>query len=146
VLRINSISNGLVIDHIRAGYGMKVIEALNIDTTQNTVALIINAASQKHGRKDLVKLENIMGVDLTALGLLDHNATVNIIENHSIVRKIKLNLPERVTNVLRCKNPRCVTSSEPGLAHLFHLVDEAAEAYRCEYCDEIVSANGQEEQ
>jgi aspartate carbamoyltransferase regulatory subunit len=135
---INSIARGIVIDHIRAGYGMRVLEYLNIDTGRNTVAFIMNAASGKHGRKDLIKIENITDVDLTVLGLVDHNATVNIIEDHIIVKKIKLRLPEKVTNVIRCKNPRCVTSSESGIPHVFHLVDESMKEYRCEYCDDIV--------
>ncbi|MDR1572363.1 MAG: aspartate carbamoyltransferase regulatory subunit [Clostridiales Family XIII bacterium] len=137
---IDSIAKGIVIDHIRAGYGMKVLEYLNIDTGVNTVALIMNAASKKHGRKDVLKIENITDIDLTALGLVDHSATVNIIENHVISRKIKLRLPDKVTNVIMCRNPRCVTSSESGIPHVFHLVDEASEEYRCEYCDDIVRA------
>jgi aspartate carbamoyltransferase regulatory subunit len=136
---INSIAKGIVIDHIRAGFGMKVLEYLNIDLSRNTVAFIMNAASKKHGRKDVIKLENITDVDLTALGLVDHNATVNIIEDHVIVRKIKLRLPEKVTNVIQCRNPRCVTSSEK-VPHVFHLVDEDTEEYRCAYCDDIVKA------
>jgi aspartate carbamoyltransferase regulatory subunit len=139
---IDSIAKGIVIDHIKAGYGMKVLKYLNIDTSVNTVALIMNAASKKHGRKDVLKIENITDVDLTALGLVDHNATVNIIENHVIARKIKLRLPDKVTNVIMCRNPRCVTSSESGIPHVFHLVDEASEEYRCEYCDDIVRAGG----
>jgi aspartate carbamoyltransferase regulatory subunit len=135
---INSIAEGIVIDHIKAGYGMKVLEYLNIDTSRNTVAFIMNASSGKHGRKDVIKLEGVTDVDLTALGLVDHNATVNIIEDHVIVRKIKLRLPETVTNVIRCRNPRCVTSSEKSVPHIFHLVDEHTEEYRCEYCDDIV--------
>ncbi|MDR1246013.1 MAG: aspartate carbamoyltransferase regulatory subunit [Clostridiales Family XIII bacterium] len=137
---INSISKGIVIDHIRAGYGMRVLEYLNIDASCNTVAFIMNAVSDKHGRKDLIKIENITDVDLTVLGLIDHNATVNIIEDHIIVRKIKLRLPETVTNVIKCKNPRCVASSESGVPHIFRLVDESTKEYRCEYCDDIVKA------
>jgi aspartate carbamoyltransferase regulatory subunit len=137
---INSIARGIVIDHIKAGYGMKLLEYLNIDTSVNTVALIMNAISRKHGRKDVLKIENITDIDFTALGLVDHNATVNIIEDHVISTKIKLRLPERVINVIKCRNPRCVTSSENGVPHVFHLVDESTEEYRCEYCDDIVRA------
>jgi aspartate carbamoyltransferase regulatory subunit len=136
---INSISNGIVIDHIRAGRGMRVLAYLDIDESRNTVAFIMNAASEKYGRKDLIKIENITDVDLTVLGLIDHNATVNIIEDHIIVKKIKLRLPETVTDVIKCKNPRCVTSSE-NVSHVFRLVDEDAKEYRCEYCDDIVKA------
>jgi aspartate carbamoyltransferase regulatory subunit len=137
---INSIAKGIVIDHIRAGYGMRVLAYLNIDASRNTVAFIMNAVSGKYGRKDLIKIENITDVDLTVLGLIDHNATVNIIEDHIIVKKIKLRLPDTVTDVIRCKNPRCVTSSESGVPHIFRLVDEGAKEYRCEYCDDIVKA------
>jgi aspartate carbamoyltransferase regulatory subunit len=137
---INSIARGIVIDHIKAGFGMKALEYLNIDLSRDTVAFIINAASKKYGRKDVIKLENVTDVDLTALGLVDHNATVNFIEDHVITRKIKLKLPEKVTNVIKCRNPRCVTSCESGLPHVFRLVDENTEEYRCEYCDEIVRA------
>ncbi|MDR1572744.1 MAG: aspartate carbamoyltransferase regulatory subunit [Clostridiales Family XIII bacterium] len=136
---INSISKGIVIDHIRAGCGMRVLAYLNIDASRNTVAFIMNAASEKYGRKDLIKIENITDVDLAVLGLIDHNATVNIIEDHIIVKKIKLRLPETVTDVIKCKNPRCVTSSE-NVPHIFRLVDEGAKEYRCEYCDDIVKA------
>jgi aspartate carbamoyltransferase regulatory subunit len=137
---INSIAKGIVIDHIRAGCGMRVLAYLNIDASRNTVAFIMNAVSGKYGRKDLIKIENITDVDLKVLGLIDHNATVNIIEDHIIVNKIKLKLPETVVNVIRCRNPRCVTSSEGGVPHRFHLVDERTKAYRCEYCDDIVKA------
>ncbi|MDR2089738.1 MAG: aspartate carbamoyltransferase regulatory subunit [Clostridiales Family XIII bacterium] len=137
---INSIAKGIVIDHIRAGNGMRVLAHLNIDTSRNTVAFIMNAASKKHGRKDLIKIENITDVDLTVLGLIDHNATVNIIEDHIIAEKIKLRLPETVTDVIKCRNPRCVASSEAGISHIFRLVDEDAKEYRCEYCDDIVKA------
>ncbi|GHU50320.1 aspartate carbamoyltransferase regulatory chain [Clostridia bacterium] len=135
---IDSISRGIVIDHIKAGSGMKVLEYLNIDTGLNTIAFIMNASSKKHGRKDVVKIENMPDIDLTVLGLVDHNATVNIIEDHVVTRKIKLEMPLKVTNVIRCKNPRCITSSENGIPHIFHLVDKSTKEYRCEYCDDIV--------
>jgi len=137
---IDSIIKGIVIDHIRAGYGMKVLEYLNIDTSRNTIAFIMNANSKKHDRKDIIKIDNLTDVDLTALGLVDHNATVNIIEDHVVVRKIKLRMPDKVINVIKCRNPRCITSIEHGLQHVFHLVDENTEEYRCEYCDDIVKA------
>ena len=140
-MEINSIANGVVIDHIRAGFGMKVLEYLNVDTKHDTVAFIMNAVSQKYGRKDIIKLENITDVDLAALGLIEHNATVNIIKDHMIYDKIKLSLPERVTNVIRCKNPRCVTSVE-AVPHIFHLVNDSG-MYSCEYCDNIVRTDEQ---
>ena len=122
-----------------AGTGNRILDYLKIDTKKNTVAFIMNATSKKHGRKDLIKIENVTDVDLTVLGLLDPNATVNIIENGKIVKKINLALPQTVTNVIRCKNPRCVTSVERNAPHIFHLMNAQTREYRCEYCDEIVS-------
>ncbi|MBS5879125.1 MAG: aspartate carbamoyltransferase regulatory subunit [Clostridium sp.] len=136
---VNSIERGIVIDHITAGTGNRILDYLKIDTKKNTVAFIMNATSKKHGRKDLIKIENVTDVDLTVLGLLDPNATVNIIENGKIVKKINLALPQTVTNVIRCKNPRCVTSVERNAPHIFHLMNAQTREYRCEYCDEIVS-------
>ena len=136
---VNSIERGIVIDHITAGTGNRILDYLKIDTKKNTVAFIMNATSKKHGRKDLIKIENVTDVDLTVLGLLDPNATVNIIENGKIVKKINLALPQTVTNVIRCKNPRCVTSVERNAPHIIHLMNAQTREYRCEYCDEIVS-------
>ena len=138
MVRINSIENGIVIDHIQAGTGMKMLQYMNLDMSKDTVALIMNATSNKHGRKDIIKIENLIDVDLTALGLLDHGATVNIIEHQVLVKKIKLSLPDKVVNVLKCKNPRCVTSVEPAIPHVFLLVDPETKEYRCEYCDDTV--------
>jgi aspartate carbamoyltransferase regulatory subunit len=137
-MEINSIEKGIVIDHIRAGFGSKVLDYLNIDKAGGMVALIMNAASKKNERKDIIKIEGVTDIDITALGLLDHGATVNIIENGRIVDKIKLELPNRVVNIINCKNPRCVTSLEPALPQVFHLVDAANEEYCCEYCEEAV--------
>lgn len=138
---INSIEKGIVIDHIKAGWGMKIINYLNLGKSSNTVAFIMNAVSKKHGRKDIIKLEQITDVNLDALGLIDHNATVNIIKDKKIVEKIKLSLPQKVTGVIKCKNPRCVTSIE-NIPHIFHLIDEEEEKYRCEYCDETIVTKG----
>jgi aspartate carbamoyltransferase regulatory subunit len=137
-MEVNSIDKGIVIDHIRAGQGMKVLSYLGVDTSKDTVALIMNATSAKHGRKDINKIENLTDVDISVLGLLDHIATVNDSEDGRIKTKIHLSLPETVRDVIRCKNPRCVTSVEPAIPHIFHLVDADREEYRCEYCDEIV--------
>ena len=140
---VNSIERGIVIDHITAGTGNRILDYLKIDTKKNTVAFIMNATSRKHGRKDLIKIENVTDVDLTVLGLLDPNATVNIIENGRIVKKINLERPKTVTNVIKCKNPRCVTSVERNAPHIFHLMNAETREYRCEYCDEIVSMKGE---
>ena len=139
---IDSIKKGIVIDHITAGLGMKIIEYLNIDTTKDTVALIMNAVSSKYGRKDVVKVENVADIDLAALGLIDPKVTVNYIEDHIIREKIHITVPEKVVNIIRCNNPRCVTSIEPGAPHIFHLIDRENREYRCEYCDEIISMKG----
>jgi len=139
---VDSIKKGIVIDHVKAGFGLSVIDRLQIDKRKNTIACIMNAPSKKHGRKDVVKLENVVDVDLTVLGLIDPNATVNIIENGIIKEKIHLKLPEKVVNVIRCRNPRCVTSVETNAPHVFHLTDEANREYRCEYCDDLVSVMG----
>ena len=139
-MEVNSIENGIVIDHLRAGIGLKVLSYLGVDTRTDTVALIMNAPSGKQGRKDVIKFENLMNVDLAALGLIDCGATVNYIANGERVKKVKLALPERVTNVIKCKNPRCVTSVEPEIPHIFNLVDPQAETYSCAYFDETGQA------
>jgi aspartate carbamoyltransferase regulatory subunit len=130
-------ANGLVIDHITAGRGLKVLEHLRIDVTKERVALIMNTVSGKHGRKDIIKLENMEGVDFTVLGVLDHRATVNVIKNGVRVQKHKLSLPQTISDVIKCKNPRCVTSIEDE-PHVFCLVDDTGK-YRCDYCDHIVA-------
>ncbi|HEY5563838.1 MAG TPA: aspartate carbamoyltransferase regulatory subunit [Clostridiaceae bacterium] len=137
MLTINSIKNGIVIDHIKAGMGMKMFNHLRLDKVDYTVALIMNAVSSKIGKKDIIKIENAIDFDFTVLGLLDPNVTINIIENEIITRKVKLELPEKVENVIRCKNPRCVTSVERYIPNVFYLVDENTGEYRCQYCDEI---------
>jgi aspartate carbamoyltransferase regulatory subunit len=137
MLTINSIKNGIVIDHINAGMGIKIFNHLGLDKVEYTVALIMNAVSSKIGKKDIIKIENVIDFDYTVLGLLDPNVTINIIENETITGKVKLELPEKVENVIRCKNPRCVTSIEKYIPHVFHLVDKNTGEYRCEYCDEI---------
>jgi aspartate carbamoyltransferase regulatory subunit len=138
-MQINSISKGIVIDHIRGGHGMKVLGHLDVDPTRDTVALIINAVSEKHGRKDIIKIENLTEVDLDVLGLMEPAATVNVIQNGTISDKIKLKLPKKVVDVIHCKNPRCVTSQEQ-VPHTFRLADETG-LYRCIYCDNLLRAD-----
>ncbi len=138
---IDTINNGIVIDHIRAGRGMTLLNYLKVDISRDTVAIIMNAPSGKRGKKDIIKIEKEGGinVDMDVVGLIDPDATVNIIENHVIREKVKPSLPKRVENVIRCRNPRCVTVSEPGIRHVFLLTDEEHQEYRCLYCDETVS-------
>lgn len=139
MVTINSIKRGIVIDHIKAGLGIKIFNYLKLDKAQFTVALIMNAPSTKNGKKDIIKIENELDIDYTVLGFLDPSITINIIEDEKITQKLKLQLPERVENVIKCKNPRCVTSIEKYVPHIFHLVDENEGEYRCEYCDDIVT-------
>ena len=141
---VDSIERGIVIDHITAGFGLSVIDKLGIDRSSNTIAFIMNASSKKYGKKDVVKFENVTDVDLAVLGLIDPNATVNIIENGEIKEKINLRLPQKVVNVIKCRNPRCVTSTEPNVPHIFHLTDEKNKEYRCEFCDDLIAVKGAE--
>jgi aspartate carbamoyltransferase regulatory subunit len=141
-MEINSIKNGTVIDHIRAGYGIKVLEYLKIDAGHDgcgSVALIMNVNSRKHGKKDIIKLENVENVDLDVLGLIDHNATVIHIKNDVIVDKKQLKHPQKVTDVIICKNPRCIAASDETVPHIFRLADDNGK-YQCEYCDNLVNS------
>lgn len=139
MLSINSISKGIVIDHIKPGYGFVILQHLGLDKVDYTVALIMNATNKKQGRKDMIKIENKIDLDLAMLGFMDKNITVNIIEDEIITEKIKLSLPSRVEGIIECKNPRCITSSEKGIIHKFELIDEEIGAYKCEYCDQPYS-------
>ena len=137
MLNIGGLNHGVVIDHIAAGGAMKIYEYLNLEKLDCSVAIIKNAKSNKMGKKDIIKIEcPIDFMDLDILGFIDHNITVNIIQNEQIVEKKLLKLPKKITNVLRCKNPRCITSIEQGLDHVFILTDEEKQIYRCKYCEE----------
>jgi len=139
MLNIEQIKNGIVIDHIKAGLGIRIFNWLRLDKAPYTVAFVANASSSLCGRKDIIKIDNTISINLDVLGLIDPNITVNIIENERITKKIKLQLPERVENVLICKNPRCISSTEKYITHVFHLENRELCTYRCEYCDEIIS-------
>ncbi len=138
MLEITSIKNGLVIDHIEAGMGVKIFKYLNLDKRCNQVALIINAESKKLGKKDIIKIENCMDIDYTVLGLLSPNITINEVRNEKRTKKIKPELPKIVENILKCKNPRCITGDEKYVPHTFKLVNCEKGTYRCEYCDHIM--------
>jgi aspartate carbamoyltransferase regulatory subunit len=138
MVTINSIKKGIVIDHISAGLGIKIFNYLKLDNVQFTVALIMNAPSTKGGRKDIIKIENEIDIDYKVLGLIDPFITINIIEDEVITKKVKLEMPKTVENVIICKNPRCITSVEK-VPHVFHLIDEAKGEYKCEYCDDIAT-------
>ena len=137
MVRINSIKRGIVIDHISAGLGVKIFNYLKLDKAQFTVALIMNAPSVKRGKKDIIKIENELDIDYTVLGLIDPSISINIIEDGVITRKLNLEMPEKVENVIKCRNPRCITSIEKYVPHVFHLLDKASGEYRCEYCDDV---------
>ncbi|MFI3257940.1 MAG: aspartate carbamoyltransferase regulatory subunit [Spirochaetales bacterium] len=140
MLNVDTIKDGLVIDHIRAGSGSKIFSWLGLDKADFSVALILNVSSNLQGKKDIIKIDNIINVDYSVLGFIDPNITVNIIKNEKIERKITLTLPERVEHVIKCKNPRCITSSELHIPQVFCLVDKKRAKYRCEYCDELYTA------
>lgn len=142
MLTINGMDKGIVIDHIKAGVGIKIFNYLKLDKADYTVALIMNATSTKLGKKDIIKIENVIDIDYTVLGLIDPNITINIIENEKVREKIKPHLPQMVENIIKCKNPRCVTSVESHIPNVFCLVDEEKGEYRCQYCDEIYTIEG----
>lgn len=137
MLNISGLNEGIVLDHIQAGKSLDIYYHLGLDKLDCQVAIIKNARSNKMGRKDIIKIEGPMeNIDLDILGYIDHNITVNIIRGDHIVEKKALKLPQKITNVIRCKNPRCITSIEQELDQIFLLTDEAKEVYRCKYCEE----------
>ena len=136
-LNVGKISEGFVLDHIESGKSMEIYKYLHLDKRDCCVAIIKNAKSSKMGKKDIMKIEcPIDFMDLDILGFIDHNITVNIIKDETVVAKKALHLPKEIRNVIRCKNPRCITSIEQGLDHVFVLTDEENEVYRCKYCEE----------
>lgn len=137
---IGEIVSGIVLDHITAGRGMDIYRILGLDEMACTVAMIKNAQSTKMGRKDIIKIGEVIELDFTILGYIDPGITVNIIEGGSIVKRERLTLPETVSGVIRCKNPRCVTSTEQELAHRF-ILSPTDEKYRCFYCEALAPKN-----
>ena len=137
MLNISGIHEGFVLDHIQAGMSLQIYYDLKLDKLDCTVAIIKNARSNKMGKKDIIKVEcPVEALDLDILGFIDHNITVNVIKGDHIVEKKVLTLPLEVTNVIKCKNPRCITSIEQELDQVFQLTDPAKEVYRCKYCEE----------
>ncbi|MDR2796138.1 MAG: aspartate carbamoyltransferase regulatory subunit [Spirochaetaceae bacterium] len=136
MLIIDKIKNGIVIDHIKAGQGVRVFDWLSLGKSPHTIAFVVNAPSPRMGRKDIIKIYDTININYDILGLIDPDITVSIIENEIVTQKIMLRLPRRVENVLFCKNPRCITSTEKYIPHIFRLTDSATGIYRCEYCDE----------
>ncbi len=137
MLNVGQIEEGFVLDHIDAGKSMSIYHDLKLDRLDCTVAIIKNAKSEKMGKKDILKVEcDVDMLDLDILGFIDHNITVNVIKDGTIVEKKELVLPKEITNVIKCKNPRCITSIEQELNHIFILTDEERGIYRCKYCEE----------
>jgi len=140
MLNIEKIKNGIVIDHIKSGQGIRIFNWLGLDKSPHTVAFVLNASSRHMGRKDIIKIDNTITINFDVLGLIDPNITVNIIQDEKVTKKIPLKLPEKVENVILCKNPRCITSTEKYSSHVFYLENAEEKTYRCDYCDEIHSA------
>lgn len=132
---IGQIKDGIVLDHITAGNSIRIYDILGLSDLDCTVAMIKNADSAKMGRKDIIKIFRVIDIDFAVLGYIDPGVTVNIIQDGKIVKREKLTLPERVTNIIRCKNPRCISSTEQELPQVFRLVDPEKKLYRCIYCD-----------
>lgn len=137
MLNVGKIEEGYVLDHIPAGKSLSIYHHLQLDKLDCMVAIIKNARSNKMGKKDILKVEcDIHTLDLDVLAFIDHNITVNVIKDGALVDKKELMLPKEIKNIIKCKNPRCITSIEQGLPHIFVLADEKAEIYRCKYCEE----------
>ena len=137
MLNVGRIEEGFVLDHIKAGKAMTIYHDLGLDKLDCTVAIIKNAKSEKMGKKDILKVEcSVDKMDLDILGFIDHNITVDIIKDGELVEKRELKLPKKIVNVLHCKNPRCITSIEQELEHVFVLTDKESGTYSCQYCEE----------
>ena len=134
-MNIDSITNGIVIDHITAGRSMKLYTLLGIDSLDCSVAIIKNAVSSKMGKKDIIKIDADIPVDFDLIGYIDPKITVNVIKDGKLVEKKQIALPETLKNVIECKNPRCITSTEQDIEHIFKLTDKQNGVYRCIYCD-----------
>ena len=134
-MNIDGVKNGVVIDHIKAGKSIQIYNLLGLDKVDACVAIITNADSTKYGKKDILKIDAKIDLDFDLLGYVDSNITVNFVEDGKKVKKVHMELPETLTNVAKCKNPRCITSIEQEIVQKFRLVDRENKVYRCEYCD-----------
>ena len=135
MLNIDEIQNGIVIDHITAGKAMELYNILGLDKLDCTVAILKNVTSGKLGRKDIIKIDDRIDIDLDVLGYIDSNITVNLVKDGQLEKKLHLELPQTLRNVIKCKNPRCITTVEQEIVHTFRLTDRSKKAYRCIYCD-----------
>ena len=134
-MNIDSIKNGIVIDHIKAGKSLEIYHLLNLDKVDSSVAIIKNVNSRKMGKKDIIKIDSDIEIDLDALGYIDPFITIDIIRDGKLYEKKHVALPDRITNVIHCKNPRCITTIEQELPHIFKLTDRENRVYRCLYCE-----------
>lgn len=134
-MKIDEIKNGIVIDHITAGKAMEIYHFLNLESLDCSVAIIKNALSRKMGKKDIIKIDDELDIDINVLGYVDPDVTINIIKNGERVEKKHPELPERIENVITCKNPRCITSVEPDIPQIFKLTEREKRVYRCIYCE-----------
>ena len=141
MLNVGRMEEGIVLDHIKAGYSMSIYNYLNLDKLDCSVAIIKNAVSQKMGRKDIIKIDSPEEIDLGVIGFVDPDATINVIRDGKLVEKRHFTLPERIVNVLKCRNPRCITTVEPGLDQVFFLSDRESHTYRCLYCEARAELN-----
>ena len=134
-MTIDSIVNGVVIDHIKSGMAMKIYQILNLESSDCQVAIIKNAPSKKMGKKDIIKIASDVQIDLDVLGYMDPDITINVIKDGALAEKKHLELPKKIVDVIKCKNPRCITTTEQGIPHVFELKDEEKRVYRCMYCE-----------
>ena len=134
-MQVDTIKNGIVIDHITAGKGMEIYRLLGLDNLECSIAFIKNAPSRKMGKKDIIKIDADLVVDTAILGFVDPDVTVNVIKDNKIIEKKTIELPEKLVNVLKCKNPRCISATEQELSHIFTLADKENRIYRCLYCE-----------
>lgn len=132
---VTPLENGIVLDHIKPGKGIEIYNILKLNELDCNVALILNAASVKMGKKDIIKIAELIQLDLDILGYIDSGITVSIVKDGKVCERKKLSLPEKITGVIRCKNPRCITSTEQELIHMFKLTDREKGVYRCMYCE-----------
>lgn len=134
-MNVDEIKNGVVIDHIKAGQAMEIYKFLGLDKLDCTVAIIKNAVSRRMGKKDIIKIDADITLDLSVLGYIDHNLTINVIKDGVNVSKYHPELPLEIVDIVKCKNPRCITSTEQELSHVFKLTDRENKVYRCIYCE-----------
>ena len=134
MISVTKLENGIVIDHIAAGKGMEIYRLLSLDALETPVAIIKNVKSAKHGKKDIIKIDGNIDVDYDILGFIDPGATVSVIENGEVTEKKALKLPGKLSGVIKCKNPRCVTTAEADMKHIFNLAGAEKGLYRCNYC------------